>query len=278
MEQKILILGANGMLGHALAQAFSKQSPILWDLTDLDITNQLEVDEKISALMPEVIINAAAYTNVDGCEDNFDLANQINGVAIGYLARAAKKNNAVLIHYSTDYVFSGENQAGYKEDDQTNPLGAYGKSKLLGEYNLLKNTDKYYLIRTSWLFGEFGDKNFIKKILTKAEHERNLKVVNDHFGKPTYAPDLATRTRELIDHKESYGIYHVTNETVEGGISWYDLAKYALEVKKLDNDIVPCRASDFPQKAVRPKYSALINSKLKPMRDWREAVKDYLLK
>lgn len=275
-DRGILILGAQGMLGHALSEVFADKNPVLWDLSDLDITDENQGREKLLELKPTLIINAAGYTDVDGAEKNIELANAVNGEAVGCLAKVAKELGAILVHYSTDYVFDGKRQEGYKEDDLPGPLSAYGNSKYLGEKLLQQEGEMYYLIRSSWLFGEFGNKNFVQRILTKAKNQRKLKVVNDHFGKPTYAKDLARRTREIIDQMKPCGIYHVTNETPEGGITWFDLAKKAIELKGLSTEVIPCQADEFPQPAKRPQYAALINTKLEPLRDWEEALKDYL--
>ncbi len=237
MGQKVLIVGAKGMLGQAWAKVFFDQKSILWDMEELDITNKKEVEDKLEELKPTLIINAAAYTDVDGAQTNKDLALAVNGEAVGHLAQVASKLSAVIVHYSTDYVFEGEKTQGYQEDEQPNPLGIYGQSKLLGEKLLRQKAKKYYLIRSSWLFGKNGEKNFVRKILTKAVQESRLKVVNDHFGKPTYAKDLAQKTREIIESQKPYGIYHVTNETPEGGITWYDLAKKAIEQVGLSHRI-----------------------------------------
>ncbi|MFA6215176.1 MAG: dTDP-4-dehydrorhamnose reductase [Patescibacteria group bacterium] len=276
MEQKILILGAKGMLGQQLAQAFADKNPVLWDRADLDITDEMQVKEKLTALKPTLIINAAAYTDVDCAEKNIELANSINGLAIGYLAKAAKELGAVLVHYGTDYVFDGSKKEGYNETDLPNPISAYGRSKLLGERLLQQNGEMYYLIRSSWLFGEFGPKNFVNRILTKAEKERKLKVVNDHFGRPTYAKDLAKKTREIIDQQLPCGIYHFTNSTKPGGITWYDFAKKAVELRGLKTKVVPCSSTEFPQPAKRPQFAALNNTKTEPLQSWEEALREYL--
>src|SRR3989338_6689702 len=276
IDQKVLILGAKGMLGRALAEAFSDLQPVLWDQFDLDITDAEEVREKLLALKPTLILNAAAYTDVDCSEKNIDLAMAVNGTAVGYLAKTAKNLGAILVHYSTDYVFDGAKKEGYKEDDSPNPLSAYGNSKLLGENLLKEKGEMYYLLRASWLFGEGGAKNFVRRILTKAEKERKLKVVADRFGKPTYAKDLAKRTREIIKSQKPCGIYHLTNETPAGGITWFDLAKKAIEIKGLKKKIELCASAEFPQPARRPQYAALINTKLEPMRSWEEALAEYL--
>ncbi len=275
-DRRILILGALGMLGRALAEEFRDKNPILWGKADLDIADQKEVRKKLLALKPTLIINAAAYTDVDGAEKNHELANIINGEAVGYLAKVAKELGAIMVHYSTDYVFAGIKKAGYQEDDLPNPISAYGASKFLGEKLLLKNGEMYYLIRSSWLFGQDGEKNFVKKILTKAKNQSKLEVVNDHFGKPTYAKDLAKMTRKIIEEMKPCGIYHITNETPAGGITWYEFAKKAVELKGLKTKVVPAAAKEFPQAAKRPQYAALINTKLETMRSWEEALKEYL--
>jgi len=272
---KILILGAQGMLGQALALAFKDKNSTLWDLSDLDIADKEEVENKLFDLKPTLIINAAAYTDVDGAEKNQELAMKVNGQAVGYLAEVAKKLSTILVHYSTDYVFAGTKQEGYKEDDQPSPVSAYGKSKLEGEKLLQENCEMYYLIRSSWMFGQGGD-NFIKNILTKAEQDGSLKIVNDQFGKPTYAQDLAIKTREIVDGMKPCGIYHVTNETKPGGITWFDLARKAIEIKGLSVEVTPCSTAEMPRSAERPQYAALVNTKLEPMRVWEEAVKEYL--
>lgn len=276
MEQKTLILGAKGMLGQALARVFASQNPILWDFGDLDITNEKKVREKLLALKPTLILNATGFTDVDGAETNKELAVKVNGKAVGYLAKIAKELGAILVHYSTDYVFAGEKKEGYKEDDQPNPISAYGYSKFLGEKELAENGEMYYLIRSSWMFGQAGQKNFVQKILAKAEYEKEIRVVNDQFGRPTYANDLAKKTKEIIDSFKPCGIYHLTNQTPAGGITWYDLAKKAVELKGLKTKVVPCQAKDFPKPAKRPKHGVLLNTKLEPLRDWQEALQEYL--
>ena len=276
MEQKILILGAKGMLGRALGEVYADKNPVLWDKADLDVTKPLEVKSKLLELKPTLILNATGFTDVDGAESNKELALAVNGQAVGYLAKAAKELGAIFVHYSTDYVFAGTKKEGYQEDDIPKPLSVYGQSKFLGEQLMQKNTEMYYLIRSAWMFGYDGEKNFVKKILTKASKEGTLKIVNDQFGKPTYANDLAKRTREIIDKMLPCGIYHITNETKEGGITWFDLAQKAIELKGLKTKVVPCSSAEFSNPARRPKYAALINTKLEPMRDWEEALKDYL--
>ena len=179
------------------------------------------------------------------------------------------------------------------ESDIPNPINAYGRTKLLGEKLLQQNCSKFYLVRTAWIFGRFGPKNFVQKMIKLAKlklsysplkkffyllaGKMKIKVVNDSFGKPTYALDLAAATREIIDGHLPYGIYHLTNETPDGGISWYELAAKSLELAGVKIKIIPCRSQDFPQAAARPQYSALINSKLPKRRSWESALEEYLL-
>lgn len=275
MSKKVLILGAKGMLGTALSSVFSDYELTLWDIEDIDIADKEMVEQKILSLQPEIIINAAAYTDVDGCEDNEDLAIKVNGIAVGYLASAVNQTKAILIHYSTDYVFDGKNPKGYNESAKPKPINAYGHSKLRGEQELLELANQYYLIRSSWLYGSNG-KNFVDTILTKAASSDKLQVVNDQFGKPTYTVDLAQATLGLINHNEPFGIYHITNETPDDGITWYELAKKAVEIKDLDCKIGPCRTEQFPRPARRPEYSMLVNTKLEPLPDWQTSLEKYL--
>lgn len=279
MSNKILILGSAGMLGSDLVKVFSEYDIVGWDKKDIDLLQETEVVKKIKELGPQIIINAIAYTDVDGCESNREVATTINGCAVGYLAKAAKEIDATFVHYSTDYVFDGEKKDGYKEDDEPDsPANFYGQSKLLGEKFLKKNCEKYYLIRTAWLFGKNG-KNFIDTILKLGKELKELRVVNDQHGKPTYTIDLARRTKELIEKKYPWGIYHITND---GETTWYD---FAVEIFKMFvflnpeetlGNIIPCDSSNFPRPAKRPAWSVLVNTKISPCRNWKEAVKEYL--
>jgi dTDP-4-dehydrorhamnose reductase len=274
--QKILIIGAKGMLGQDLVSGFSDDKNyevFAWDRNEIDITNENKVKEKISDLKPEIIINAAAYTDVEGCEDNKDLCLKVNGEALKYLAKTCKENNAILIHYSTDYIFNGEEKEGYREDcDKINPVNYYGEAKALAEKNIKENCEKYYILRTSWLFGKNG-KNFVDTMLNLAKKLKELKVVDDQHGKPTYTIDLAKRTKEIIENKEEFGTYHTTNEDET---TWYEFAKEIFRQAGVNIKVNPCTSEEFPTKAKRPHYSSLINTKLNKMRSWKEALKDYL--
>lgn len=268
----ILILGSRGMLGTALMRAFSKDSPIGWDKDEIDITNQKAVTSKIQTLKPDIIINAAAYTDVDGCESNKKTCMAVNGTAVGYLADVATSLQSIFVHFSTDYVFRGDNKKGYDENAQDiDPPNVYGQSKAQGE-DFAQKTPLHYLIRLSWLFGPQG-KNFVDTMLNLASEHDTLQVVNDQHGKPTYTIDLAQRIRSMIQHAESFGVYHVTNE---GSCAWYDFAKEIFRLAHMKTQVLPCSSSEFPRPAKRPQYSILINTKLPPMRPWKQALKHYI--
>ena len=270
---KILILGYKGMLGQELVDVFEKGNElVLWDRDQIDISKKKEVIEKVGELKPDIVINAAAYTAVDDAESNKDLAYQVNGYAVGFLATVCKEINALLVHFSTDYVFDGENNLGYKENHSYQPLNMYGKSKALGEKFILDIKPRYYLIRTSWLFGKHG-KNFVETMLRLANESKDIKVVNNQFGNPTYAKDLAEKVKELIESRQPSGIYHITNS---GGCNWYEFALKIFELADLKPNIKPVKSEEFLTLAKRPTYSMLINTKLPPMKKWEEALKDYL--
>lgn len=306
--KKLLILGSSGMLAADLIKTFyasKKYCVTPWGMSDLDIIDEKAVIEKITKLSPDVIINAAAYTAVDAVEKEYDKAMNVNGYALRAIAETAAKTGALLIHYSTDYVFDGKNPAGYKEDDEPNPASAYGQSKFVGEQMILMaafhNSGqgcagcgagrgchkisvmkplKYYIIRTAWLYGKAG-KNFVETMISLGQKLPELKVVNDQFGKPTYTLDLAKKTKEMIESKLAYGIYHFTDETGKKGISWHEFAKEIFRIKKIKAELKQVTTKKFYSGnknylAPRPKYSMLVNTKLPKARDWKEALKEYL--
>lgn len=276
-NKKILILGARGMLGQALAEEFSQFSPHLWGRAELDITDASAVLKKITALAPDIIINAAAYTNVDGAEEESELAFLVNGEAPRYIAEAALAYGAVLIHVSTDYVFDGMREEGYDENERDFfPLNIYGESKLAGEQNIEELLGNYYIIRTSWLYG-VGGNNFVSTMLRLGNERDSLKVVNGQIGRPTYTKDLAQGIRALLEDEPEYGIYHLTNSVKEGGgISWYDFAHEIFEQAGVGIELTPCATDEFPRPAARPHYSILLNTKRPELRDWRLGLQDYL--
>lgn len=276
---KVLIIGAKGMLGQELVQEFSGNSyeVSMWDKEEIDITKKDLVLEKIKSARPEIIINAAAYNAVDKIEEmEKDFADLINGYAVGNLSEAAGIIGAIFVHYSTDYVFDGKEIDGYKEDAMPGPQSIYADSKLLGEQQI-KNK-KYYLIRTSRLFGKQAQsvgakKSFVDVMLKCAEEKDCLELVDEELSSPTYVRDLARRTREIIEWKKPFGIYHATNE---GSCTWYGWAKKIFELSGKNIKLVPVGANRFPRSAKRPKYSVLLNTKLPSLRKWEEALEDYL--
>ncbi len=279
MQQKILILGSSGMLGHDLAAAFADQKPVLWDANDLDITNERQVNLKLKELKPTLAINAAAYTDVDGAETNKDLAMKVNGEAVGHLASACGQIGAILVHFSSEYVYSGLKQDGYTEADIPDPINTYGRSKALGEDQLKKKCEMYYLIRSSWLYGKSPQVgkprglNFVETMLKLAGDGKQIKVVNDQFGKPTYTKDLALAAKKLVDSQSPCGTYHLVNETA---CSWYDFAKMIFELKNLEVDLRAISSDEYPVKTPRPQYAILHNTKTEQLRNWEEALAEYL--
>lgn len=273
--KKILILGKNGNLGSELMKLYSGESVTGWDRNDIDVTDQEMVAKKITALHPDIVFNCTAYNNVDGAEEDFTDAKQVNGDAPGFLATACKNINAVLVHFSSGQVFAGTNPEGYNEDDQPNPVNAYGRSKLFGEQAVQKSTDQYYIIRTEWLYGKgSGKKSFIDLMLERATENKPMQGVIDEIGKPTWAKDLAEFSRMIIEQKHPYGIYHGINE---GQASRYDWAKEIFRIQNLNVNLSPVPASTFPpRKALRPQFELLNNTKLIKLRPWQEALADYL--
>ena len=274
---KILIAGSNGMLGHDLQEVLkNKHELILTTSKTLDITDKNHTIDFILNNKPDIVINSAAYTNVDGCEENQDLAYSVNGQGPKNLAIACSELDIPLVHISTDYVFNGKNNRPWVEDDEIGPISVYGKSKLQGEINIQENLDKFFIIRTAWLYGINGG-NFPKTMLELAKTHPEITVVTDEVGCPTYTLDLAKAIAELIE-SDYYGIYHITNS---GSCSWFDFAEYIFEIANLDIKVIPVTASEFARPAPRPSYSVLENKKwlengFKPLRNYKEAIKDYI--
>jgi len=258
---KTLILGAGGMLGSDLCTVFPDAVKLTH--SDLDITDREQVNASITKHHPAVVINAAAYTAVDDCEDNQELAFDVNGHAPGYIAHCCARIGARLVHYSTDYVFDGSKKE-YRESDPTAPINVYGRSKLMGEENIIRNMEEYQIIRTSWLFGIHG-RNFVETMVKLSGEMDAVKVVNDQFGKPTYTADLARKTKDIVGNVP--GIYHITNE---GVCSWFEFAEAIVD------NVIPCSSDEFIRKAQRPKYSILVNTRTSPMRHWKDALAEYL--
>ncbi len=268
---KILIAGHKGMLGSALANVFKGEELVLWDLPEVDVADESILDQMV-AENPELVINATGYTAVDMAEKKKKEAKRGNITTVEMLAEACAKINSPLVHFSTDYVFDGETKTGYKENDQPKPISFYGKTKAEAEKTLKKKTDEIFLIRTSGLYGPNG-KNFVDAILEKAKTGTPLTIVNDQICKPTYSLDLARAVRELIEMQPEYGTYHLVNE---GAVSWYEFAKKIVEFAQLKVDVKPISSKEYKAAAKRPANSTLLNTKMKHLRPWSEALADYL--
>lgn len=282
----ILVTGANGQLGNEM-RIVSKGSSdryIFTDVEELDITSYEAVSKCVKDNNVEVIVNCAAYTNVDKAEDDEATAELINAQAVENLAKACKGNDATLIHISTDYVFGGnDGNTPRTEDEPVNPTGAYGRTKLHGEQAIQKVGCNYLIIRTAWLYSEFGN-NFVKTMRKLTAERDSLKVVFDQVGTPTYALDLAKVIMIIIGElktsnfklQTSNSIYHFSNE---GVISWYDFAKEICELSGNSCDIQPCHSDEFPSKVKRPSYSVLDKTKIKnklniTIPHWKESLKN----
>lgn len=271
---KVLILGAKGSLGQVFVELYSDHEVFAWDRSELDVTDEAMVMQMISEIQPNLVINCAAYNGVDSAEEDRITAESVNGSAPGYIAKAADAIGATMVHYSTGQVFDGMNPQGYNEDDQPDPVNAYGKSKLLGEIEAQANTEKIYIIRTCWLYGKptQGKKSFTDIVLDLAQTGK-VKGVGDEFGNPTYVVDLAHATRAMVEENKPFGTYHIINT---GIASRYDWAKEVLEIKGLKAELELVSSGDFVRKAKRPKYEVLNNTKFIELRPWTEALREYL--
>ncbi len=281
---KILITGANGMLAKEIKEKFAQGNElILTDVAELDITNQEMVMKFVEKEKPECIINCAAFTAVDKAEVAGEIVEKINADGPGNLAKAAKANDATLVHVSTDYVFGGDLdvEKDYKEDDPKNPVTAYGITKLHGEEQIQANTDKYYIFRTAWLYG-IGGNNFVKTMLKLGETKDELNVVADQHGSPTYAKDLSEIIYQAVTKKIPYGIYNSTNE---GYTTWYDFTKAIFEYTGTICKVNPVTTEEYIKlmgvtQAKRPKNSQMSKEKLKSVGinvpDWEDGLKRYL--
>jgi len=275
---KVLITGANGQLGRELAKQYREKNDvelILTDVEDLDITDVNVVYEFINRNRPEVIINCAAHTAVDKCEEEVDMAYKVNTIGPKNLASAANSIGAEIVQVSTDYVFDGEVNKALIEFDEVNPQTVYGKTKLEGERIVSKLNPKHYIVRTAWLYGDGN--NFVKTMIKLSETNKTIKVVNDQNGTPTSTVDLARVIIGLVENK-NYGLFHAT---CKGECTWYDLAKETFRLKGIDVEVIPCTTNEFPRPAKRPKYSVLRNYMLEITtgditRHWKESLADYL--
>jgi len=278
---KILVTGSDGQLGNeirVLATNYPDLEFIFTDVAELDITNEPDVEHLVKNELPAVIINCAAYTAVDKAEQEANLAFLINATAVGILARVASRYNALLIHISTDYVFDGKGHKPYMEDDPTNPVSLYAKSKHAGEQQVQSYAKRALIIRTSWLYSSFGN-NFVKTMMKYGKERGHLNVVFDQTGTPTYARDLADTILQIIQNQPESGGVEVFHFSNEGVTSWYDFAKTIIELGGIACKINPIETKDYPLPAVRPFYSVFNKSKIKQRYHleipyWKDSLKE----
>ncbi|EKS7867969.1 dTDP-4-dehydrorhamnose reductase [Bacillus cereus] len=277
---KVLVTGAKGQLGQDVVSLLKEQT---WEVfgfgrEELNITDEKQVSEKVLLIQPDIIIHTAAYTQVDQAESDEESAFKVNAEGTKYLAQAAEAVGAKFCYVSTDYVFDGTKDTPYKPDDQTNPQTVYGKSKLVGEQYTQEYCSKSYIVRTSWVFGLYGN-NFVKTMLRLAEENKELGIVHDQVGSPTYTTDLARFIISLVQ-TDKYGVYHGSNS---GVCSWYEFAKEIFKQSNIEIVVNPLKTGDFPRPAARPKYSVLDKGMIEEngfesLQNWKEALKDFLKK
>jgi len=266
MKAKILVFGSEGQLGKCL-QDLAKHIDSAWHFSDidkLDITDLPAVEKFISVLQPQLVVNCSAYTAVDNAETESDIAFLVNADAVGNFARVCKNTGSRFLHVSTDYVFDGQKNTPYTETDRLNPTSVYGASKRKGEELAIEANNETMIIRTSWLYSEYG-RNFAKTMAKLGCEKPELKVIYDQTGTPTYAGDLAQViikvTADCIENKQWYpGVFHYSNE---GVCSWFDFATQIMRLKKLSCHVVPITSEEFPSKVKRPAYSVLHKQKIK---------------
>lgn len=275
---KVLVTGAHGQLGRELTALLSECGISFYAASrnDMDITSMEAVRKKLREVNPTVIIHAAAYTNVDQAEADEDLAYSINAYGSRHVAIAAREIGASLCYISTDYVFNGQGLKPYNEYDRPEPIGVYGQSKFAGEELVKSLCDKYFIVRTSWVFGQYGN-NFVKTMLRLSEEKKEIGVVTDQIGSPTYTADLARFLLSLIQ-TEKYGIYHASNT---GSCSWYEFAQAIFELTNKDTIVRPVTTEQFPRPAKRPSYSVLNHVAIrangfKELPHWRDALHSFL--
>jgi dTDP-4-dehydrorhamnose reductase len=283
--KKVLILGANGNLGTQLSKLFSEDYIVLsWDKAEIDIADKELILKKISDVKPDIIINTASLNNVDAIESDqqiFEMAKRINGDAPGFIADAAIKLNAILIHYSSDYVFKGDKKAGYFENDEPGPINKYGMTKLQGEQEIKRRSGKrlkWYIIRTQKLFGpkaesDIAKPSFFDIMLGLSKEKSEISAVNQELACFTYTPDLAKSTKDLIESGKGYGVYHISNSE---SCTWYKAAKALFSLANIKTKVLPVQSKSLARPAKRPRYSVLLNTKLEPLRSYKEALKEYL--
>lgn len=268
---KILVTGADGMLGQDLCPILEDcgHEVIETDLPEIDITKPDVILDVLSSEKPDVVIHCAAYTNVDKAEEDIETARLINKTGTKNVAEVCAKLDIPIVYISTDYVFDGKSNVPYLPNSPKNPINNYGLTKSEGEDEVKKLCEKYYIVRTSWLYGHHG-KNFVETMLSLANKDE-LKVVDDQTGCPTWTVELSNGIAKILEENKPYGIYHVCGS---GSTTWYGFAKQIFEFSKLNVNLLPCKTEEFPRPAARPHYSVMNNDKI--CRDWKLALKDYL--
>ncbi|MCL6293425.1 dTDP-4-dehydrorhamnose reductase [Jejuia spongiicola] len=279
----VLVTGANGQLGQCLKDVALNHKDIEWVFKtskELDITDPKSIQTLFDQKNFDYLVNCAAYTAVDKAESEKEKTFLVNAEAVKYLAETCNANNAVFIHISTDFVFDGSKNTAYQEGDKTNPINVYGASKLKGEQYIQEILDKYFIIRTSWVYSEHGH-NFVKTMLRLGKERNEISVVSDQIGSPTYAKDLALLLAEIIESQTTaFGLYNYSNE---GAISWYDFAKAIFEQSNLDLKVSKTTTENYPTPAKRPSYSLLDKSKIKKalkleIPNWKDSLDKVLIK
>lgn len=274
---KVLVTGANGQLGYDVVKELQKQNIECCGVTrkDFDIIDFEATEKFITNYMPDMVIHCAAYTAVDKAEDEQGLCYLVNASATENIAQICKKIDAKMVYISTDYVFDGTKGGFYEVDDKPNPINVYGRTKLLGEQAVQKMLDKYFIVRISWVFGEHGN-NFVKTMLRLGKEHKELNVVADQYGSPTYTADLAPLLIEMIK-TDKYGVYHATNE---GICSWAEFAEEIFKVAGMNVKVNHIATDEYPTKAKRPVNSRLSKEKLKgnfrELKEWKNALKEYI--
>ena len=285
--RRILVIGAKGMLGRDLVKILhstfhTHQDPnreiLEWDIDEIDIREEKKTVNKIESFRPEIVINVAAYTDVDGCESNEEKAFAVNAEGMKHVALGALRCRAKVVYLSTDYIFDGKKKEPYLEDDPPNPLNVYGRSKWKGEQYVRELVKDALIVRTQWLYGRYGN-NFVNSILRQAREKKVLSIVNDQIGSPTYTVDLSEAISVLLQY-DARGVFHIANSDL---CTWYTFGQAILKLSGMERvKVIPISSKELGRPAIRPAYSVLHCQKLKQvtgmiLRPWSEALKNFLL-
>lgn len=285
MTIKILLTGNDGQLGQELKQTLAPLGKLAcFGREKMDLTQPNIIRQIIEEMKPNFIVNAGAYTAVDQAETEVELAHNINGIAPKIMAETAQKLGATLLHVSTDYVFDGQKNTPYLEENMTNPLSSYGKSKLAGENGIKEACQSYIILRTAWVYGTYGKSNFVKTMLRLGKEREEIRVVSDQVGSPTWTKDIAEAITKLLQQHSARGVYHFTNS---GVASWYDFAVAIFEEAKhlgfplKIRQVIPITTAEYPTPAKRPAYSVLSNQKISAILGthppyWRDSLRQML--